>query len=386
MLRSRRETEWGKGMRILILGNGLGLSEQQVFTSLQQAGVDLHFMLNPELPAFGAMLERGFPVTQLTPRGRIDFKAVRRIREQIHQVRPHILHGFINRPLANGLLAAWGLDVRRVAYRGTVGHLSRFDPASWLTYLYPRLDSIVCVSEAVKQYLLRLGLPKERLVTLHKGHDPEWYRAQPVDRADIGLPRSAFAVSCAANFRPVKGAEYLIQSLDHLPQDHPVHLVLIGTIRDEKLFRHAARLRDPSRVHFLGYRTDAPAVQGACDVTAMCSVKREGLPKAVIEAMAQGKPALVTKVGGMPELVEEGCSGRVVPPRDPAALASAIRAFYEHPETTRRMGEAAFARIQDHFHVTKTAQRFLEIYRGLLEKRSDKTVLPGEKIPSSQSA
>ena len=89
----------------------------------------------------------------------------------------------------------------------------------------------------------------------------------------------------------------------------------------------------------------------------MPSVDREGLPRAVIEAMAQSVPAIVTRVGGMPELVEDRVSGLVVPPRDPAALATAIVSLAMNGTRRAHYGAAARARIESHFSITRTVER-----------------------------
>jgi glycosyltransferase involved in cell wall biosynthesis len=245
-----------------------------------------------------------------------------------------------------------------------MGHISRFDPASWLTYLNPGVDRIVCVSEAVRRYLLGFRLPPERLVTIHKGHDPAWYTGLPApDRAELGLPADAVVVGFTGNMRPVKGADVLLRAARRLQPRPDLHFLLIGEIRDARIRRLAAAPEMASVLHLPGFRKDAAALARLCDVAVMPSVKREGLPRAVIEAMAQGVPAVVTDVGGMPELVEHGVSGLVVPPRDDAALAEALRTLADDPALRARMGRAATERIGSAFHIRTTILKM----RALLE-------------------
>jgi glycosyltransferase involved in cell wall biosynthesis len=122
----------------------------------------------------------------------------------------------------------------------------------------------------------------------------------------------------------------------------------------------------PDRIHFTGYRNDAPAIAAASDVFVLPSTEREGLPRAVIEAMAYGVAPIVTNVGGMPELVEKGVSGLVVPPKDAAALGAAIEQLFRNPKSTKQFGQAAQARIENHFHTSQTVRETSELYRSLV--------------------
>ena len=101
------------------------------------------------------------------------------------------------------------------------------------------------------------------------------------------------------------------------------------------------------------------------DVFVMPSIKREGLPRAVIEAMAQGTPAIVSDVGGMPEIVVHGECGLVVPPKDPAALAKALIRLARDPVRCRRFSKRAPERIQSHFNIQTTIRQTVGLFRQL---------------------
>lgn len=339
-----------------------------MIAGLKEAGVTPHVMLSPEDPRAGFLRERGVACEPLALRSRLDLRAVFAIRAAARRSGCDVLHALRNnRPIANALLATRGMDVRLVCYRGTLGNLHWLDPGSRLTYLSGRLDRIVCVSDAVRSYLLTLGLPPARLVTIYKGHDPSWYQQPaPRDLATLGLPANAFIVGCAANMRPLKGVDYLIRALDHVSTPRPVHLLLIGEVRDPAVARLAANARYRNRVHLTGYREDAAALLGACHVAAMPSVRREGLPRAIIEAMSQSVPTLVTQVGGMVELVEDGCSGFVVPPADSRALARAIDSLAADETQRRAFGARSLEIISTRFSLRATVEQTLALYRELV--------------------
>jgi len=302
---------------------------------------------------------------------RYDRRAIAKLRAEIAAFEPDILHLFNNRGVLNGLRAARGSDTKIVAYRGNVGNVSCFDPLAWLRYLNPRIDRIVCVSDSVREYLTSIRvlgwrLPGEKLVTIHKGHDLSWYAEPPVDLEPLGIPRGAFVVGCVANWRPRKGVEVLLDACARLPADAPIHLALVGNMRSSKLLRRIAAHPCRDRIYLLGFRPDAAAVAGAFDIAVLPAVKREGLPKTVIEAMAYGVATVATRVGGVAEIIEDGVSGLIVPPGNAEALAAAIVKLYERPDLRRELGRSGRARIGAAFRIEDTIGRTAELYEDLV--------------------
>lgn len=361
-------------IRALLLADGLDRSETSVIVAMSRRGVEIEVLLDTRgREAVTEVFDQnGIAYGQLRCRNRVDLKAIRRIRRKLAAGRFDLMHAFINRPLSCGLWAASGYrDLKRVAYRGTEGHISRFDPAAWMTYLHPRLDRIVCVSAAVRRYLLSVGIPPDKLRVIHKGHDPAWYRA--ADRselAELGIPEGAFVVACVANVRAGKGVDHLIRAWDLLPEQAPFHLLLIGEVRDDGVRRLLDTSPRRDRLHAVGFRQDATALQGACDLAAMVSVDREGLPRAILEGQALGVPALVSDVGGMPEIVTDGDNGFVVPPRDPAAIARAIERAAGDRSELAAMGERARQRCIREFGIESTTDRTLALYEELVGEQS----------------
>ncbi len=356
-------------IRALVLANALDRSERHILAGLHDRGVALRVMMDTRHEEEAEFMRgRGVPVEHLVCRSRVDPAAARRIREVLRAGSFDLMHALINRPLANGLWAAWGMkDLRRVAYRGTEGHISRFDPAAWMTYLHPRLDSIVCVSDGVARYLSGFGIPASKLVVIHKGHDPRWYA--PAERSrfeELGIPRDAFVVCCVANVRPVKGVEYLVEAFERLPADSAAHLLLIGEVRDQKVERLLATSPRRDRLHAVGFRRDASALTGACDLAVMVSVDREGLPRAIMEAQAQGVASLVTRVGGMPDVVIDGLNGYVIEPRDAAAIAAVITRAMTDREELARFGHNARERFAREFSIEATIDKTLALYERLV--------------------
>jgi len=333
---------------------------------MAQAGHRVHVVAAPSWPDGGIFEGTGITLSRLNIRSRMDFKSVPVLRRLIREFEPDVIYAPRNKTLSVTLMAAGRNAVPVVGYRGTTGHLSRWDPAAWLTYFKPRLGHIICVSEAVRKYLLQKRVPTERLTTIYKGHRLEWYTERgQADLQAFGVPPDAFTVGFVGNMRPVKGVDVLLCSLPLIPGDLNVHACLIGEIRDKQVASLCRRQDIAPRVHLAGYQQDAARFCGAFDVFVMPSVDREGLPRAVIEAMAKGAPPIVSDAGGMPELVEDGVSGLVVPARDPQALAEAIGKLARSSALRSRFGEQAQRRIETLFNIEATAAKMLALFTRL---------------------
>ena len=353
---------------MLAIGTTVDKPEAHIFQGLLARGVHVHFMGTP-LPEHEAILrDAGGSITHHNFAHRFDLKGISLIRSVVRDDKIDLIYALSNRGLSCSILGLMGSQIPIATYRGTVGHLSWFDPTSWLTFLNPKVKKILCVSEAVAQYLRDIKVREEKIVTIYKGHDIEWYRSSPPPRSPFGLPEDAFVVGCTAMMRPVKGVDILIQSVASLLNDLPnLHLLLVGGIKDPVIERLLAEFPDKTRLHLTGYRKDATQLATLSDVTVMASKTREGFPKSVIEAMAQGVPAIVTNVGGMPELVGKGEAGIVVPPSDSAALADAIRSLYNDRSRARELGLLGQKRIQEVFNVRTTVEKMHDVFEGLVK-------------------
>lgn len=358
-------------MRILCVTSYSDRPEAETFIGLSRLGVDIHVLCPDSAPHYQRILDAGVPVHHLQIEGRVDRKAIRAIRHHLLANKIDILHLFNNRAVSNGIFAARRLPVKIIAYRGIVGNVSYFNPASWMTYLHPRIDRIICVAEAVRQFFLGMRFlwwrfPADKPITVYKGHSLAWYREAPVDLAPFGISADDFVVACTANDRPRKGLKVFIEAMAHLPADLPIHFLLIGKIKASRLSGPISRSPGAERIHLVGYRDDAPAVQAACHAVVLPALRREGLPKVIIEAMAYGVPPIVTDSGGSPELIENGISGVVVQPGEPQEIAQAILMLYKGSERRRLMGDNARERIATRFHIQDTVRQTLDVYHQVL--------------------
>jgi glycosyltransferase involved in cell wall biosynthesis len=354
-------------MRVLVLATTLDRPEAAIFAGLAQRGVMIHVVATPTPEHRETLRGAGISITEYSFKHRFDLKGMRLVRALVRREGIDIVYALSNRALSSAVIALMSSPVKIVAYRGTVGHIRWIDPSSWFTYLNPRISRILCVSQAVHDYLVQVGIAPKRLRTIYKGHDPAWYYTpSPPSRAEFGIPEDAFVVGCTAVMRSVKGVDDLLDATALLLAELPnLHLFLVGSIKDPSIEAKVAAFPVPSRLHLAGFRSDATTLATLSDVTVMASKSREGFPKSVIEAMAQGVPAIVTAVGGMPELVDQGSAGILVQPENPSSIADAIRRLYHAPELRRTLGQRGAERISTAFHVghtiEKTHQEFLAL-------------------------
>jgi glycosyltransferase involved in cell wall biosynthesis len=203
---------------------------------------------------------------------------------------------------------------------------------------------ILCVSEHVRQhYLARLRFPPDRLTTLYNGIDlAPFATARDLrfkTRALLGIPAGTPVLTTVAVLRPPKGIEFMIEAMPHVLARRPeTRYLIVGDGEHETALKAlATRLGLDGRVIFAGRRSDIPAVMGASDIFVLPSVN-EALPTVLVEAMAAGLPIAATDIGGIPEMVEPGVNGILLPPRDPAKLAHACCRLLDDPGWAARLG------------------------------------------------
>ena len=342
--------------------------EAELFIGLAKHGIDVTVMTEGDSVYVPMMREAGIRVIDHACRRKISLQSIRAIRRQLQRDSTDIVYAFNNKAICNANIAAIGLPVKVVTYRGQTGNIHRLDPSCYLTHLNPGVARVICVANAVRDDLRQQHPHPERVITVYKGHDLDWYRDEPASLAEFGIGRDAFVVACVANNRPRKGIPVLVEASYSLPVEANIHILLIGAGMDEeKLQKAIAASPMRERIHCLGHRADAPAIVAACHASVLPSLKREGLPKTVIESMAYGVTPIVSDTGGSAELVVDGVSGIVVAPGAARDIAAAIRYLYENPTERALMGKRARDRIHTHFNVRQSVAQTAEQLQSLLD-------------------
>ena len=221
-------------------------------------------------------------------------------------------------------------------------------------------------AEATQHLALGIGRPGQ-FVTIPSGVDLARVRraaavARPL-RAGLGLEADALLIGVASRLAPVKGLTHLVEAMPEILRRCPrAHLLIAGHGEERPaLEAQAASLGVADRVRFLGFREDVEAVIAALDVFALPSLN-EGMGRVLIAAMALGVPVVATRVGGVPDVVEDGRQGLLVPPADPAALAEAIAAILGDRMRAAAMGAMGRARAE-RFSLAVMLDRLAVLYR-----------------------
>ena len=256
-------------------------------------------------------------------------------------------------------------------------HLARdkwlFKPKRWgyhaLYSLGARaVNRIVAVSEEVKTSILQTlpGIPAVKVTTVSNSVDVNRYglRAGWVDlRRDLGLGEQEKVAAVVATFKEQKGHRFLLDALPEVVKKFPDFRVLFigdGELRDV-LRAQTMALRLDKNVCFLGSRGDVPALLAASDLFILPSLW-EGLPMALIEAMASGLPVIATRVSGTNQVMRHGETGLLVAPGDSRELRDAVLELLSRPDLALEMGKTARSRVEVHFGAQKQAQEYLDLF------------------------
>jgi glycosyltransferase involved in cell wall biosynthesis len=214
----------------------------------------------------------------------------------------------------------------------------RTSRAYWLAGIAARwARKVITISDALGRKVVEVeGIPTGKLITIHYGiecpvSDPE--PSREAVRRSLGVPPDAFAVLSTGRLVPVKGFQYLIEAIGKLRAGGSSAILLIAGDGPERamLQSQAERLGVGDGVRFLGWRADVPALLAGVDAFALATLG-EGFGLAILEAMAQRLPVVATRVVAVPEIDQDGETGLLVPPRDPAALADALMVLERDPD------------------------------------------------------
>jgi L-malate glycosyltransferase len=250
----------------------------------------------------------------------------------------------------------------------------------WGTRLTHRLASRVLVnSEAIRDHLLAGGrVAPEKIVVIRNGLSDAAERAaldkggRAKQRAallrELNLDEGAKLIGLVARLQPVKGHRYFIEAASRIAAVEPkAHFLLVGdgALRRE-IEEQVARLGAGDRVHLLGARNDAALIAAGFDVAVLASL-HEGLPNAVMEAMAAGAPVVATAVGGTTELVIDGATGFLAPPADADALAQRILDTLQNPELSARMAAQGRRRVLMQFSMRRMVESVERLYEEIVD-------------------
>jgi glycosyltransferase involved in cell wall biosynthesis len=236
-----------------------------------------------------------------------------------------------------------------------------------------KIDRVVAVSEDIRQRVIHeRNLSPEKVLTIHYGVDLEKFAPedQTLTRGDIGVTNDHLVLGTVARFDYPKGHKYLIDAAPEIVRQFPnARFVFVGDgpLRNE-VEQQINQLGLNSYFVLLGFRRDVKQLLGVFDLFILPSLS-EGLPNAVLEAMACSNPVVATAVNGVVEVVEDGKTGFLVPPADPARMADAVIKMLGSPENLKVMGKYGRERVATHFSVEQQISKFEELYYSLYAEK-----------------
>lgn len=319
-------------------------------------------------------LEPDFEVLALAPRGEVDLKAAWRLAGALRTLQPDIVHAHDPHGVA---VAAAALPIGGLARRPPLVAARRVDfhlkTNSFSRWKYRQVDAFLASSDAIRAMLVEDGVPAGRVATVHEGVDVDRIAAvAPLDlHGEYWFPRGAPIVGNVAALVPHKGQKHLIDAAAVVVRQVPhARFVVLGEgeLRQE-LEQRIRHLKLDQHVLLDGFRADVLARLKAFDIFVMSSVT-EGLGTSLLDAMAAARPIVATRAGGIPEVVEDGVTGLLVPPGDGPALAAAILSLLADEDWRRRLGEAGLARARSRFSAERMVSETIAAYERLLAGRT----------------
>jgi glycosyltransferase involved in cell wall biosynthesis len=300
-------------------------------------------------------------VVECSPRFGADPAAVLGLRRLIMRERVTIVHAHTSHALTLAALATLHTPVPIVAARRV-----DFPPASGVAsrWKYSRPARLVAVSEAVARVMVESGIDRERIDVVYDGVD----LTRSVEAAGkeilvpCGIPERARLVVQVAQLVAHKDPLTFVRAMTRVLGKHPeVHAVMLGDgpLRGE-VQREVRSLLPDGRLHLLGYRSDADSWLAAAHIVTLSSAE-EGLGSVLLDALAFGKPIAATSAGGIPEVVEDGVSGLLSPPGDPAALGAAVDRLLSDTALARSCADEARKRAQ-RFSVERMVSDTMSVY------------------------
>lgn len=354
-----------------VLGGGTGMQIRGIYGHEALAGWQREAVIIGEamepVPE-GATVKRLPEIQDLGPYPLGHLRAFVALRRHLRTNPPDVLHTYFFWPILFGrLLKALGVVDRLVENREDEGFNWGRHEYGWLRTTRGLPDRIVCVSNGVRDHVLRNERQDpDRLRVIHNGvAEPREVSAAELAATlgEMNLDADRPVVGMVANLnRPVKGADYFVETAAQILREEPAtQFLLVGGSGDPAHMRRRIEERGISdAMHFAGFRDDVAPFYALMDISILTSLS-EGLSITLLESMSWGLPIVATRVGGNPEVVAEGDTGYLVPPRDPAAMTRRIVDLLRDRELRVRMGQLARERYEQEFSLERTARDYAEL-------------------------
>jgi glycosyltransferase involved in cell wall biosynthesis len=314
------------------------------------------------------------PLLSVRDRGPWDWSVISQMLQICRRERVEIWHGHDYKSNALGLLLRWFWPMRLVTtVHGWVKETRRTPLYYKIDELcLPRYESVICVSEDLRERCLARGVPAERCILIENAIDTEFYaRRVTTEEAQkrLGLPPSRIVLGAVGRLSPEKGFDILIRSTQQLlGRGLDLQLLIAGDGDDQARLQGLVDelgLRD--RVRLLGYCSDTRAIYEAMDIFVLSSL-REGLPNVLLEAMALEVPVIATRIAGIPRLIQDGTNGLLIPAGSQDALTQALARLCADTELQTQLGGMGRQTVERQYSFAVRMQKVGALYDRLLNR------------------
>ncbi|MBZ5515138.1 MAG: glycosyltransferase family 4 protein [Acidobacteriia bacterium] len=321
------------------------------------------------------LVKRGIETALVDSRAWYDFRLPKAMAKLIRQEKVDLIHSHLpDQNFYSCLVGRLTGTKTIVTYHGAprLSRGNRFRRGVKSCVVRHSAAAVVVVSDYLRTLFEAAGFPAEKIVRIYNGVDVDRF-SQPQEggvRAELGLGANTKLVGMVANLRQSKGYEYFIRAARQITDCIPeARCVAVGEL-DKTI---AGRMRElirqlnlEERFFLLGFRSDIPQILGDLNVFVLSSTD-EGLSIATIEAMAAGKPVVVTRSGGPEEIVQDGETGFLVPSADPQALATRVCEILRYPGLGAQLGARARSEVERRFTLSKMISEYEALYARCLE-------------------
>jgi glycosyltransferase involved in cell wall biosynthesis len=358
ILHTEASPGWG-GQEIRIL------SEASAFA---KRGFRIILVGQPGAPLIKEGPHHGLAVRPLAMHGPMDVRACWQLRRIMRAEDVDLVHthSSIDAWLAGFAARSRGLPVVRSRHVSIPVKRRR-------NFVYNALsDRIISSGEAIRQVLIAAGVSPEKIVSIPAGVDrARFHPGLSGERVRQELGLDGLVVGMVAMFRHSKGHRVLLQAIPQVLTHEPgATFVWVGDgIEFEQLRGEVARAGLTSKVRLTGYREDVPSLLAAMDMVVLPSIKSDGVPQVLLQALAMRKPVVASAVGGIPEVIQHQRTGVLVPPNDPPALAAAVVQVLRQRAQAAEWAQAGSQFVETHYTLEHMIDRVAATYTSVLVEK-----------------
>ena len=328
--------------------------------------------INPNLELAEVAKGQGFDVQIFPCNGRFDKNTIRMIKDYMQNNGIQILHSHNYKSNFYAWRALSNNNIRWVVTK----HGRRSGPKLLVYnfldgFVVRHADRVIAVSKEIGRKARSAGIVQEKILLIDNGVNLERFTTSTSPEAikeSLGIKKEALVVGTIGALTREKGHQYLLRAALKVIRIYPKAIFLLvgdGTERTS-LEKTVSNLGIKDSVIFAGMRKDVPEILSILNVFVLPSLN-EGLPMALLEAQGAQIPVVATSVGAIPDVLENGVTGILIPPKDPQAIAEAIIMILSDKQLASGIAKKGFERVRDNFSSEKMASKYLLIYKELIE-------------------